>query len=252
MKAGDTVKPDELKVYRGNDFAVSDNIVIHHPTLDEICEYGERDYFSMIHQLCATPQTMKVQLWDMGIDYTTITPFELFYHLLCQLLPQEKTSILFGSLDFTRFEKCQNEETDEPLLFQIVEHEPVIIDKTVYENMTDYIRQVHNIRKDEKMPANDTTKMILIEDDREELERNKHAEYHSQLKNLVSSMINSEGFKYNHAQVWDMKINAFMDSVRRISHIKNAELLLQSGYSGFGINLKDIDKKQIDWLGELT
>lgn len=102
------------------------------------------------------------------------------------------------------------------------------------------------------MPANDTTKMILIEDDREELERNKHAEYHSQLKNLVSSMINSEGFKYNHAQVWDMKINAFMDSVRRISHIKNAELLLQSGYSGFGINLKDIDKKQIDWLGELT
>ena len=50
-----------------------------------------------------------------------------------------------------------------------------------------------------------------------------------------------------------MKINAFMDSVKRISKIKNAELLLQSGYSGFGINLKEIkDKKQLDWLGELS
>jgi hypothetical protein len=64
-------------------------------------------------------------------------------------------------------------------------------------------------------------------------------------------MINSEGFKYNHEQVWNMKINAFMDSVKRIGKIKNAQLLLQSGYSGFGISFDDIDKKQIDWLGEL-
>ena len=49
----------------------------------------------------------------------------------------------------------------------------------------------------------------------------------------------------------DMKINAFMDSVKRITKIKNSDLLLQSGYSGFGINLKNLDKKQLDWLGEL-
>ena len=48
-----------------------------------------------------------------------------------------------------------------------------------------------------------------------------------------------------------MKINAFMDSVKRIGEIKNADLLLQSGYSGFGVNLKEIDNKQLDWLGEL-
>ena len=93
--------------------------------------------------------------------------------------------------------------------------------------------------------------MILIEDSREDFERNRTKEFRSQLLNLISSMVNCEGFKYNHSQVWDMKINAFMDSVKRISKIKNTELLLQSGYSGFGINLKDIDKKQLDWLGEL-
>lgn len=77
-------------------------------------------------------------------------------------------------------------------------------------------------------------------------------EYESFLKNLISAMVNYEGFKYNHEQVWDLKINAFMDSVKRVSKIKNADLLLQSGYSGFGINLKDIkDKNQLNWLGEL-
>ena len=61
----------------------------------------------------------------------------------------------------------------------------------------------------------------------------------------------SQGFKYNHAQIWDMKINAFLDSVKRISKIKNADLLLQSGYSSFGVNLKEISNDQINWLGEL-
>ena len=36
-----------------------------------------------------------------------------------------------------------------------------------------------------------------------------------------------------------------------VSKIKNAQLLLQSGYSGFGIDLKDIDKKEIEWAGEI-
>ena len=101
------------------------------------------------------------------------------------------------------------------------------------------------------MPANETTKRILIEDERAEAERSQNREYHSQLKNLISSMINSQGFKYNHAQIWDMKINAFLDSVKRISKIKNADLLLQSGYSSFGVNLKEISNDQINWLGEL-
>ncbi len=242
---------DELRIYRGEDFVVSKHIILHQPTLDEIEKYGEREYYSMIYQLTATPQSMKVQLWDMGIDYTTIAPFELFYSILYRLYPQEKTSIIFGNLDFTKFQVMQRKDDDSVLLYQIINGDEVIIDEFTYNMIMDYLRQVHIIHKDEKMPANETTKMILIEDDREEYERNKNNEHHSQLKNLISSMINSEGFKYNHSEVWDMKINAFMDSVKRVSKIKNADLLLQSGYSGFGVNLKEISNKQLDWLGEL-
>ena len=242
---------DELKIYRGEDFVISDYIRIHQPTLNEICDYGEKEYFSMIYQLCATPQNMKWQLWDAGIDYTEITPYELFYSIIYKMFTIEQTSIIFGDLDFSKFQLMQRKDDESIFLCQVIDDNLVIIDEFTYNMITDYLRKVHDIEKDEKMPANESTKMVLIEDAKDEYEMSKNKEYHSQLKNLISSMINSEGFKYNHSQVWDMKINAFMDSVKRISKIKNAGLLLQSGYSGFGVDLKGIDKKELDWLGEL-
>ena len=98
---------DELKIYRGEDFVVSDHIVIHQPTLSEICDYGERNYYNMIYQLTSTPQSMKSQLWDIGIDYTEITPYQLFYNFLYKIYPQEQTSIIFGDLDLTNFQVMQ-------------------------------------------------------------------------------------------------------------------------------------------------
>jgi hypothetical protein len=296
---------DELKIYRGEDFVVSKHIIIHQPTLGQIADYGERDYWSLVYNLTATPQSMKVQLWDMqpSIDYTEITPYQLFYSILYLVFPQEKTSILFGDLDFTKFQVIQYQEDKSFVLYQEViigdiynrngdflyhfnnmseagkfvdcnedalleeliknngmfkdyifdnlNKEPIKIDEYTYGVIIDYLCKSHFIERDLKIPANNSTKMILIEDARDELEKNKNKEYHSQLKNLISAMTNSEGFKYNHSQVWDMKINAFMDSVKRIGKIKNANLLLQSGYSGFGVNLKEISNKQLDWLGEL-
>ena len=242
---------DELKIYRGEDFVVSKHIVLHQATLNEICDYGERDYYSMIYNFTATPQSLKVQLWDIGIDYMEITPYQLFYQIIYKMYPQNKTSIIFGDLDFTKFQIMQRKDDESILLYQEIDDEPVIIDEYTYNIIIDYLCKSHFIVRDLKEPLNNSTKMILIEDAREEMERNKNKEYHSQLKNLISAMINSEGFKYNHSQVWDMKINAFMDSVKRIGKIKNAQLLLQSGYSGFGVNLKEINNKQLDWLGEL-
>lgn len=242
---------DELKIFRGEDFVVSKYIHIHQPSLNEICEFGEQEYYSMIYNFTATPQSLKVQLWDMGIDYTEITPYELFYQLLCKIYPQEKTSLLFGELDFTKFKLMQRKDDDSVLLYQEINDEAVVFDEYTYNMIIDYLCKAHFIERDFKVPANNSTKMVLIEDARDEQQRNKNREHHSLLKNLISAMVNSPGFKYNHEQVWDLKINTFMDSVKRIGKIKNSDLLLQSGYSGFGVHLKDINKKQLDWLGEL-
>lgn len=293
---------DELKIYRGADFIVQDHIVIRQPTLNEICDFGEQDYFKMVYTLTATPQSIKAQLWEIGKDYTEITPYQLFCEMLYKLYPKEKTSIFFGDLDFQRFQLKQREDNGDLYLSQdvcagdmydldgylvlhfndinevakmlnislidLINHlaktdtygnykfskihlETITIDEWTYNVIIDYLCKSHLIERDLRVPLNRSAKMALIEDAQEEILLNQNKEYHSSLKNMISAMVNSEGFKYNHSQVWDMKINAFMDSVKRIKKIKNANLLLQSGYSGFGVNLKTIDDKQIDWLGEL-
>lgn len=239
---------DELQIYRGKDFFVKDGIIIHQCTLDEICDYGERDYWSMIYTLTSVGADMKFQLFDIGVDYTQIGDFELFYNLLCRGFINDKTRIIFGDLDFTKFQMYKKQ--DESITMYDAESN-IEIDEYTYLLITDVLRKMHGLKRNDQLPANESTKQILIDDARDEYNMNKNKEYHSQLKNMVSAMINSEGFKYNHDEVWNMKINAFMDSVRRISKIKNADLLLQSGYSGYGISLKDVSKQQIDWLGEL-
>ena len=111
---------DELKIYRGEDFIVQKHIILHQPTLGEICDFSEKDYYSMLYNFTATPQSLKVQLWEGGIDYTEIQPFQLFYTLLYKAFPIKKTSIIFGDLDFSKFQVRQKEDDDSIFLYQAI------------------------------------------------------------------------------------------------------------------------------------
>ena len=240
---------DELLIYRGKDYNLAPGITIRQPTLNEICDYGERAYWNMIYTLTSTGADLKFQLDDMGIDYTTISDFTLFYSLLAPPYHSSKTNIITGDLELSDFELFQKNSSEEIVMYD--SKRDILIDEQIYQKFAEIRRHVHGLKRNAQIPANEATKQILIEDAREEYEHGKDKPYVSQLKNLVSAMVNCQGFKYNHSQVWDMKINAFLDSVKRISKIKNAEMLLQSGYSGFGINLKEIPNSQLNWLGEL-
>lgn len=243
---------DDLLAFRGHDFVISEYIKIHQPTLDEIYEYGEKEYFSLVHTLTSTGADLKWQLDSVGIDYTKISDFELFYNMLIKNYSIDQTSILFGNLDFSKFQLFTNTVNNELCLIQQVnEADMIVIDEFTYELIVMYLRKIHYLKRNCQLPANESTKSILIEDAKEEYEINKNKPFKSMLIDLISAMVNSPEFKYDHKSVWDIKIYSFMDSVKRIQKIKNAELLLQSGYSGYGINLKDIKKEELDWLGEL-
>ena len=77
---------DSLRVFMGDPCVVNDKIIVHQPSIREIIDYGERDYFTMITALTNYPSDMKSILWDAGIDYTKITDFELFVSL-CSAFP---------------------------------------------------------------------------------------------------------------------------------------------------------------------
>ena len=111
---------------------------------------------------------------------------------------------------------------------------------------------MHNLKRDDRIAGTNSCRMAFIEDAKMEYEEKKNEPFKSNLLPMISTLVNMDGFKRNDSDIWDMNIYAFMDSVKRIAKIKNASLLLQSGYSGFGIDLKKIKKDELDYMGELN
>lgn len=241
---------DELKVYRGKPIDIGENIIIYQPTLDQICEQGEAEYFSTVNTICATPSTMTFQLFDVGIDFTEISDFTLFSEFLCHTLAPDKTKLLFGDLDFTAYELKYSEDLKEPVLYNATT-ESMITDFT-YQILVGYVRSFHGLKNKRLCPKNEKTKMNIIEDDREEFEFSKmEKKQSSMIVNQISTLINSPGSGETHKTVWDLPISVFTNSLQRIAKMENAKILLQSGYSGFGVDLKKISKKELDWMGSL-
>lgn len=244
---------DELKIYGGKSYYINDDISIKQPKLGKIKKYGERKYFNMVHTLCSVGADLKWQLDDIGIDYTKISDYELFYSVLARGYSKKDTKILFGNvLDFSQMNIVHDDNIDDNVMIQVLDNgKQIRIDKYVYSFIVNILRKMHKIKRNDELPGNEMTRQILIDDAKEEYEENKNKPSKSYLLPLISTMVNSEGFKRDDTTVFDMKIRAFMDSVSRVSKIKSAELLLQSGYSGFGIDLKKIDKEALNYMGEL-
>lgn len=327
VKVGDFVENtiDKLKIYRGHPYKINEQISIRIPTLNEICDYGEQRYYSMIHMLCSVGIDLCWQLEEIGIKFDEISDYELFRTILCKGYNQSQTEIIFGdSLDFTKMKtyiaednslimvqkklvsvplieypdfnskticdiKCDSNieilkkdgcfvkinfdgqigyvmeiyvlsendsfyigESDDSLIYGNGNYENIIIDESIYTKMISCLRDIHGLKRDNRIAGTRSCRIAFIEDAKMEYEANKNEPYKSSLLSLISTMVNIEGFKRNDETVWDMNIYAFMDSVKRIGKIRNASALLQSGYSGFGIDLKKIKKDEIDYMGELN
>ena len=71
----------------------------------------QHKYYSMVYTLCSVGADLKWQLDDMGVDYTQIEDFELFYSVLSRGFNVEKTKILFGdTIDFSKMQLLDNKQ----------------------------------------------------------------------------------------------------------------------------------------------
>ena len=271
---------DDLKIYRGSDIRITDKIIVTQPTIDQIIEFGEKRYFSAVHTLTGVGADFKWQLWDyFGIDYTQIDDFELFKKMICGLLSSKKKiykelkdhpeqyeehinkmteedweellfnpiSLVLKDLDFADFEEYQSDKSPETILYD-KEHD-ITIDRFVYARIVDAVRKIHGFKRNNQLPANEITKMFLIDDAREEAMATSQKEYKSVLRPLISALAVKTG-QLGSDSIWNTKVNMFIDAIKRINKIQDATLLLQGAYSGFA-SLKGIDKDRLDWAGEI-
>lgn len=271
---------DELKIYRGSDIPITDKIIVIQPTLDQIIEFGEKRYFQTVHCLTGVGADFKWQLWDyFNIDYTTIDDFELFKKLIWRSLSSKKyiykeltenreqyaeqlkniseeeladmlvnpLSLVLKDIDLADFEEYQSDKCPETILYD-KEHD-ITIDRFVYMKIVDAVRKIHGFKRNNQMPANDITKMFLIDDAREEAMAAANKEYKSVLQPLISALIAKTG-QMGNDNIWNTKIYMFFDTIKRINKIQDATLLLQGAYSGFA-SLKGVAKDRLDWMGAI-
>ena len=271
---------DDLKIYRGSDIRITDKIIVTQPTIDQIIEFGEKRYFQTVHCLTGVGADFKWQLLDyFNIDYTTIDDFELFKLMIWKSLSSKKNiykelkenpeqyeehtnkmteedweellfnpiSLILKDIDFADFEEYKSDKNSETILYD-KEHD-ITIDRFIYTRMIEAIRKIHGFKRNNEMPANEITKMDLIEDARDEAMAASQKEYKSVLKPLISALAVKTG-QLGSDSIWNTKVNMFFDSIKRINKIQDATLLLQGAYSGFA-SLKGVDKTRLDWAGDI-
>ena len=149
---------DELQLYFGDDYVINDYIKITQPLVGGVVDYGEAQYFSMVHTLTAIPSDMKSQLWDMGLDWCEVDDFELFM-MLAQTLTPDRTAILFGDLDFSKLRPFKSNQNGDIVLAN--KDTGLVIDKMIYLRIMSYLRKLHNIKPKVEKAANKMTKKIL-------------------------------------------------------------------------------------------
>lgn len=236
---------DEMKMYFGEDIKINDYIKIHIPSVGEVIEYGEKEYYSMIYHLTAIPSDMKSWLFDtMGIDYEEISDFDFFY-MLTRGLSRDITSILFGDLDFTKYELCNDSLNGKHTMYNSENHS--ILDELAYMRIVKCLRTLHSITPKVEKAANKTTKKILIDLDRQKINKRKDEDYKSQLKPLISAMMRYPGFKYKSNELKECSIYEFMDTVQGAQIYVSTTSLLSGMYSGM-IDTSKINKKEFNWM----
>ena len=236
---------DSLSLYMGNPFVVNQHLIIKQPTIGQIADYGEKEYYTMVHTLCAIPSDMKSQLDDMKLDYEKVEDFQLFMMLAPTLTP-ESTSILFGDVDFSKLKIIKHPQNGMVVLSD--RKSGLVIDILAYEKIVNYLRKVHGLKKKVEHAYNKYTKRVLIEEDRKNREINKNKPYQSFLTPLVSSVKVRMGYTKDYVR--NMGVFEFFDDVARLQIINNADALLHGMYSGM-IDTKKIDKKDINWMKEI-
>lgn len=273
---------DSLKIYSGDDIKITNKIIVTQPTIKQIKDFGEQYYFNVVYTLTSVGADMKWQLWDMGIDYTQIQDYDLFIKFIAPMIASKKR--IYENLmnnkekNFDKLKSLSEEELAKMLINplkliikdvdladfipvktkyaeeneQIVLYNPkneIIINRFIYSKIVDVVRKIHGFNRNNEIPANETTKIALIEEARDNAMITKKKTNTSILMPLISTLKVKNG-QCGKDTIWNMKINEFLYDIKRVNKILDVESLLQGAYSGFA-SLKDVEKNRLNMFAEI-
>lgn len=235
-------RPNLLKV---RDYPVTDKISVHVPTVDEIFDFGDLKYYNMVQSLTATPFDLMVELDDIGIDYETLTDYQLFILMMQSISCEKDTSILFGGLDLSKLQEAEDTSNGEHILWDA--ENGIKIDQLVASEICNAIRKMHFWEAPIGRAGNTEAKRYLIERNRIKKKRLAKKPYKSFLENMIISLVNTEEFKYDYDSALDLSIYKLNASWRQIQKKKHWEQTMSGAYFGT-VDLSKINLEKISWL----
>lgn len=236
-------RPNLLKV---RDYPITNKISVHIPTVDEIFDFGDQKYYNMVQSLTSTPFDLMVELDDIGIDYETLTDYQMFILMIQSIAFNEQdTSILFGDLDLCNFKEAEDTTNGEHILWD--EENDIKIDQLVALEICNAIRKIHFWEAPIGKAGNAEAKRYLIERNRLKKKRFAKKPYKSFLENMIISLVNTEEFKYDYESVLNLSVYKLNASWRQIQKKKHWEQTMNGAYFGT-VDLSKINLEKISWL----
>lgn len=223
---------DEAKhVFCGEDYVINDFITVKNPTVYKILrEFGEERYFKTLQLFTIRPYDAQVFLFDLGVDYEDVDEF-MFFAQNIMTVDQSETEIFTGDLDFKSFVFVENPENGQLGIYN--KEKDILIDRAIYYELVNYIRKINFIDpKPEFNPGNKITKKFLVDRMRRKIKKNQKKKFKSQIVNLLSSAVNSNGFKYDYETVQSLHISQFFDAFYRLGKIMNYNQIMGGVYAG--------------------
>ena len=223
--------------------AINDKISIMIPKVGEIMD-NEDAYYDAVYSVIATPYEMMVQLDDAGIDFTKINAFELF----CLMMPNLKridTSLVFGDLNLQNFRPAIKEDDKTTVLWD--KEADIVIDRALHNEISEFLRKILYMPKNDKRPGNDAAKAYMIERARVKQKRRMKKKKESQLEKLIVALVNTGGFPYNYESVRDITIYQLYASLKQITHKIHFDNTMVGLYSG-SIKFADLSEEEKSWI----
>lgn len=227
-----------------SEIPIDEELVVRIPTVGQVLDSNGL-YDNIVSTITATPRDLMVELDDLGINYSEIEEYDLFL-MLFQSLKNIDTSLLFGGVDFSKYEISITDTSEVVLQNQETGN---YIDKFKYFYLCDLMCKINYIKRNNKKAANDAARSYLIEKERKKKKRAKRKKKDDEnpLNGLIISLVNTAEFKYDYSSVLDLTIYQFNASLHQVIDRVNFDKLMIGVYAGT-VDTSKMSPKALNWI----
>ena len=243
---------DKLKMYFGEDH-IYKGIIMSMPTVGDILDVGESIFYHAFSSFLYNSTSIRVVLWDNGIDWNKFKDIEVFNLLIHTIKNKSPLDLVFKNIRFDDFElvpakrKIEDDEYNEIALYS--ESQDILLYEEDYMYIAEYIREMLNIHPKVEKAKGKTAKSWIIQEDKMNLSiEDEHSTY--SLLPKISACVNHPGFKYKLQELKEVGIYQFMDSVKRLQKYESSTAALKGVFSGF-VSAKDFQEETLNFMSDL-